>query len=65
MEIKFFELYLNIGFRCIATTKFEPTFARQAFPCFDEPNLKAGFTVRLVHPSGDGYGALSNMTVKV
>ncbi|XP_035773194.1 glutamyl aminopeptidase-like isoform X5 [Anopheles albimanus] len=47
----------------IATSKFEPTFARQAFPCFDEPHLKAEYTVHLVHPMGDGYEALSNMNV--
>ncbi|XP_050088228.1 glutamyl aminopeptidase isoform X2 [Anopheles aquasalis] len=47
----------------IATSKFEPTFARQAFPCFDEPHLKAEYTVHMVHPMGDGYEALSNMNV--
>uniref|UniRef100_A0AAG5CP51 glutamyl aminopeptidase n=1 Tax=Anopheles atroparvus TaxID=41427 RepID=A0AAG5CP51_ANOAO len=50
--------------RKIATSKFEPTFARQAFPCFDEPQLKAEYTIHLVHPDGDGYEALSNMNVK-
>ncbi|XP_049821502.1 aminopeptidase A isoform X3 [Aethina tumida] len=46
--------------RSIATSKFEPTFARQAFPCFDEPNLKARFKVRLLKPKDDNYIALSN-----
>ncbi|XP_061399840.1 glutamyl aminopeptidase-like [Musca vetustissima] len=50
--------------RSIATSKFEPTYARQAFPCFDEPSMKARFAVTLVRPTGDGYHALSNMNVK-
>ncbi|KAM7362149.1 glutamyl aminopeptidase-like [Cochliomyia hominivorax] len=47
--------------RKIATSKFEPTYARQAFPCFDEPHMKAQFNVTLVRPTGDGYHSLSNM----
>lgn len=47
----------------MVSSKFQPTYARRAFPCFDEPGYKASFTVHLVTPSSD-YTALSNMDVE-
>ena len=47
--------------RTIAITHLEPAHAREIFPCFDEPSLKANFTITIIHDPS--HHALSNMPV--
>ncbi|KAM9409837.1 aminopeptidase Ey-like isoform 1-T1 [Pholidichthys leucotaenia] len=51
--------YMEDGvLKIVATTQMQATEARKAFPCFDEPAMKAVFHMTLIHPQGTV--ALSN-----
>lgn len=50
------------GYHYMLSTQFESCDARRAIPCFDEPNKKATFDIKLEIP--EDLVALSNMPVK-
>ena len=55
-------LYRSVrGEERYAATQFEAADARRAFPCFDEPEFKALFSLELTYPSGNA--AIANMPV--
>ncbi|CAF1636307.1 unnamed protein product [Rotaria magnacalcarata] len=45
----------------LLAAKLRPINARKAFPCFDEPQLKAQFKIRIIHPQNTI--ALSNFPI--
>jgi len=51
-----------LNYRWLAATYFEPSEARQMFPCWDEPALKATFDISVMHHRK--YRVLSNMPIR-
>ena len=57
--IKYYVCKYDWYFRYSVASFLSPTQARRVWPCFDEPSLKANFSVTIIHPPE--YTALSNM----
>jgi aminopeptidase N len=46
----------------VASTQFQSVNARLAFPCFDQPDRKAKFTLALAHDPQ--FSAIANMPLE-
>uniref|UniRef100_A0A4W6G5D0 Aminopeptidase n=1 Tax=Lates calcarifer TaxID=8187 RepID=A0A4W6G5D0_LATCA len=59
--------------KVVATSQMQATYARKTFPCFDEPAMKAVFSVTIIHKRGtvalsngrEIDGVIDGMPVKV
>jgi len=51
--------------KVMLATQFEPTYARRVFPCFDQPDFRAFWTLTIEAPVSLGTHALSNSDLEV
>jgi len=49
-------------FRWLIASQLEAVEARKAFICFDEPEFKSNFSIKVIHDSS--LHAMSNMPIK-
>ena len=65
MEGAYLSTYQHKGqTETIVATQIESHYARQVFPCVDEPEAKAVFLLSILLPAGERDTVLSNMPVK-
>lgn len=60
--VRFFVYGWIYFYRYYATTQFQPYHARQAFPCFDEPQFKSIFVISITRASSLSQ-SYSNMPI--
>ncbi|CAG0917460.1 unnamed protein product [Notodromas monacha] len=51
------------GSKDMVATHFQPTSARAAFPCFDEPHFKTPFKINVARPKYENLQSFSNMPI--
>ncbi|XP_053698808.1 membrane alanyl aminopeptidase [Sabethes cyaneus] len=61
----FYRSYYKVGDKNVwlASTQFQTTSARRAFPCFDEPKFKATFQIKINRPQN--FRSFSNTEIKL